>query len=160
MPPPKSATPPSGRVATRRPRPISSFQRSLQRFACGQTSPQWKDNAGPRPVGRWSGKINFVRLPTSLSPLAERNFRLLWIGQAVPAIGDSVAPIALAFATLSVSHSAGALGLVLAVSTVARVIALPIGGVWSARLPRQLVMLSSDWVRAAIHAVVAALLIT
>jgi MFS family permease len=101
-----------------------------------------------------------VRLPTSLSPLAERNFRLLWIGQAVSAIGDSVAPIALAFATLSVSHSAGALGLVLAVSTVARVIALPIGGVWSDRLPRQLVMLSSDWVRAAIHAVVAALLIT
>ena len=101
-----------------------------------------------------------MRLPTSLSPLAERNFRLLWIGQAVSAIGDSVAPIALAFATLSVSHSAGALGLVLAVSTVARVIALPIGGVWSDRLPRQLVMLSSDWVRAAIHAVVAALLIT
>jgi len=101
-----------------------------------------------------------VRLPASLSPLAERNFRLLWIGQGVSAIGDAMSPVALAFATLSVSHSASALGLVLAVSTVARVVSLPIGGVWSDRLPRQLVMLSSDSVRAAVHSVVAVLLIT
>lgn len=101
-----------------------------------------------------------MRLPASLSPLAERNFRLLWIGQGVSAIGDAMSPVALAFATLSVSHSASALGLVLAVSTVARVVSLPIGGVWSDRLPRQLVMLSSDSVRAAVHSVVAVLLIT
>ena len=101
-----------------------------------------------------------MRLPTSLSPLAERNFRLLWIGQAVSAIGDAMVPVALAFATLSVTRSAGALGLVLAVSTVARVVALPIGGVWSDRLPRQLVMLSSDGVRAVAHGVIAVLLIT
>jgi MFS family permease len=101
-----------------------------------------------------------VKLPASLSPLAERNFRLLWIGQSVSSIGDSLVSVALAFATLSVAHSASALGLVLAVSTVARVVALPIGGVWSDRLPRQLVMLSSDWVRAAVHGVMALLLIT
>lgn len=101
-----------------------------------------------------------MRLPTSLSPLAERNFRRLWTGQAISAIGDSVVPVALAFATLSVAHSASALGLVLACSTVGSVIALPIGGVWSDRLPRQLVMLTSDGVRAAVHGAIAVLLIT
>ena len=96
----------------------------------------------------------------ALAPLRERNFRLLWFGQAVSAVGDSLVTIALAFATLSVAHSASALGLVLAVSTVAQVVALPLGGVWSDRLARQLVMLTSDGVRAAVHAVVAVLLIT
>ncbi|HUZ88192.1 MAG TPA: MFS transporter, partial [Candidatus Baltobacterales bacterium] len=38
--------------------------------------------------------------------------------------------------------------------------ALPIGGVWSDRLPRQLVMLTSDVVRALVHGIIGALLIT
>jgi MFS family permease len=101
-----------------------------------------------------------MRLPASLSPLAERNFRMLWIGQGVSSIGDSLVNIALAFATLSVAHSASALGLVLALALVARVLALPIGGVWADRLPRQLVMLASDGIRAAVQAIVGALLIT
>jgi MFS family permease len=101
-----------------------------------------------------------LKLPVSLSPLAERNFRFLWIGQAVSAVGDSVTLIALAFATLAVSPSAGSLGLVLALATVARVVALPIGGVWADRLPRQFVMLTSDGVRALAQAVIAVLLIT
>src|SRR5947209_2645431 len=85
-----------------------------------------------------------VRLPTALSPLTERNFRLLWTGQAVSAIGDSLTPVALAFAALMVGHSATALGIVFAVSILGRVIALPMGGVWADRLPRQLVMLTSE----------------
>lgn len=101
-----------------------------------------------------------MKLPTALSPLKERNFLLLWIGQGVSSIGDSLVNIALAFATLYVAHSASALGLVLAASLVARVLALPVGGVWADRLPRQLVMLSSDGIRAAVQAIVGALLIT
>lgn len=97
---------------------------------------------------------------SALAPLRERNFRLLWTGQAVSSIGDSLVTIALAFATLSVAHSASALGLVLAASTVSQMVALPLGGVWADRLPRQLVMLSSDGVRAAVHGVMAVLLIT
>jgi len=96
----------------------------------------------------------------ALAPLRERNFRLLWTGQAVSAAGDSLVLVALAFATLSVAHTASALGAVLAASTFANVIALPLGGVWSDRLPRQLVMLTSDGVRAAVHCVMAVLLIT
>jgi MFS family permease len=96
----------------------------------------------------------------ALAPFRERNFRLLWFGQAVSAVGDALVPVALAFATLAVAHSASALGLVLAVSTVGSLIALPAGGVWSDRLPRQLVMLTSDGVRAAAHGVMAVLLIS
>jgi MFS family permease len=84
----------------------------------------------------------------ALAPLRERNFRLLWFGQAVSAAGDSLVPVAFAFAALQVGHTASALGLVLAASTAARVVVLPVGGVWADRLPRQLVMLSSDTIRA------------
>jgi len=101
-----------------------------------------------------------VKLPRSLAPLAEPNFRLLWMGQAVSAAGDSMTSIALAFATLSITRSASALGAVLGISVVGRMIALPIGGVWSDRLPRQLVMLTSDVVRALVHGIIGALLIT
>jgi MFS family permease len=89
-----------------------------------------------------------VKLPKALTPLAERNFRYLWTGQAVSAVGDALSPIALAFATLQIAHSASALGLVLAAATTGRVVLLPVGGVWADRLPRQLVMLSSDSIRA------------
>ena len=55
-----------------------------------------------------------MKLPKALTPLAERNFRYLWTGQAVSAMGDALTPVALAFATLKIAHSASALGLVLA----------------------------------------------
>jgi MFS family permease len=105
-------------------------------------------------------KIPSMALPRALAPLRERNFRLLWIGQAVSASGDALSPVALAFATLQIAHTASALGLVLATSTTARVVFLPVGGVWADRLPRQLVMLSSDAIRAIAEVVLAVLLLS
>ena len=96
----------------------------------------------------------------ALAPFRERNFRLLWFGQAVSAAGDALVPVALAFATLSVSGSASSLGIVLGASTVARIVALPAGGVWADRLPRQLLMLGSDAVRAAVDGALGAVLIS
>ncbi|OLC15704.1 MAG: hypothetical protein AUH32_02840 [Actinobacteria bacterium 13_1_40CM_66_12] len=107
-----------------------------------------------------TGENPYVKLPRALTPLAERNFRYLWTGQAVSAAGDALTPVALAFATLQIAHSASALGLVLAASTTARVVLLPIGGVWADRLPRQLVMLSSDSIRAVAELTIAVLLLT
>jgi MFS family permease len=101
-----------------------------------------------------------MRLPAALAPLTQPTFRLLWIGQSISAVGDALVPVALAFATLSIAHSASALGLVLASSTVARVISLPIGGVWADRLPRQKVMLASDIIRGLVQVAVTALLMT
>ena len=101
-----------------------------------------------------------MKLPSALAPLAEPNFRLLWMGQAVSAAGDSMTPIALAFAALSITGSASALGAVLAISVLGQMIALPAGGVWADRLPRQLVMLASDLVRAIVHGLIGGLLVT
>jgi len=101
-----------------------------------------------------------LRLPSSLEALSEPRFRLLWAGQATSAIGDGLMSIALAFAVLRIGGSATQLGLVLAAGVVSRVAFYLVGGVWADRLPRQVVMLASDLVRAAQQLIVGVLLIT
>jgi MFS family permease len=92
--------------------------------------------------------------------LEEREFRLLWLGQATSALGSSLVPVALAFAVIDLTGSASALGLVLSAALVSRVVLLLVGGVVADRLPRQNVMLGADLLRTASQGVVAVLLIT
>lgn len=99
-------------------------------------------------------------LRSATDALSEREFRLLWIGQTGSAIGDSLVGVALAFAVLELTGSAGDLGLVFAAFALPRVVLTLAGGVWSDRLPRQRVMVACDLVRAATQAVVSVLLIT
>ena len=101
-----------------------------------------------------------MRLPSSLHALAEPRFRLLWSGQTTSAIGDGLVPVAMAFAVLRIGGNASSLGLVMTGGYLARIVFLLIGGVWADRLPRQLVMLASDVVRAATQMTLAVLLIT
>jgi MFS family permease len=82
-------------------------------------------------------------------PLQETNFRRLWIGQTTSAAGDSLTAVALTFAVLAVSGSAADLGFVLAAFMLPRVVFLLVGGVWADRLPRRLLMVAADLVRAA-----------
>ena len=82
-----------------------------------------------------------------LGALEEREFRLLWLGQATSALGSSLVPIALAFAVLELTGSASALGFVLASALVSRVAFLLLGGVVADRRPRQTVMLAADLLR-------------
>jgi MFS family permease len=96
----------------------------------------------------------------SLGALQEREFRLLWLGQTSSAVGDSLVPVALAFAVLGLSGSARDLGLVLGVNTLARAGLTLVGGVWADRLPRRAVMLAADVVRAATELFVAAIILT
>lgn len=90
-----------------------------------------------------------------LGALQEREFRLLWLGQSISALGDALVPVALAFAVLKLTGSAAQLGLVMACFWASRVLFILAGGVWSDRLPRQLVMIAADVVRAVTQAVVA-----
>ena len=70
-------------------------------------------------------------------------------------------PVALAFAVIeSLDGTATELGLVLAAHTLPLVAFVLIGGVWADRLPRQLVMLTSDVIRCAVQATLAVLLLT
>jgi hypothetical protein len=47
-----------------------------------------------------------MRFRLAAGALADRNFRLLFIGQATSAFGDRLLPIALAFAVLDLTGSA------------------------------------------------------
>ena len=96
-----------------------------------------------------------------LGPLAERNFRLLFLARTASEIGSAIAPVALAFAVLDeLDGSATDLGLVLAAASVPQIVFLLIAGVWADRLPRNLVLVGSDLTMFAAQATLATLLIT
>lgn len=94
-----------------------------------------------------------------MGALRERNFRLYFIGQTTSAIGTAMVPVALAFAVLRLTHSAGDLGLVLTASAVSQLVFLLAGGVVADRVARRLALLGSDAVRFAAEAALAAVLI-
>lgn len=95
-----------------------------------------------------------------LGALGERPFRLLWFGQTASRLGDGLIPVALAFAVLELRGSARDLGLVLATYVVSEVAFILAGGVWADRLPRRLLMLGCDVVRAWAQLAIAFLVIT
>ena len=68
-------------------------------------------------------------------------------------------PVAVIFAVLETTGSAGDLGIVLAAFTLSHAVFILVGGVWGDRLERRLVMLSCDLIRAAAQLTLAALLI-
>ena len=80
--------------------------------------------------------------------LEERSFRLVWLARTISSVGDAVGGIAFVFAVLEIGGSASDLGLVLGAGTLTRVVLLLVAGVWSDRLPRHLVMVGADLVRA------------
>ncbi len=87
-------------------------------------------------------------------------FRLLVIGQGVSSVGDGVAPIALSFAVLELTGSIRDLGIVLAARSLPLIVFVLVGGVMADRLPRKVVMMASDLVRAGAQAACAALLLS
>ncbi len=104
--------------------------------------------------------MRFVGIGGTFVPLRQRPFRLLWLGRVASAAGDALVPVALAFAVLAVGHSTVALGGVLAAFLGSRVVFTLVGGVVADRLPRRVVMLACDVVRAVVEAFTAVMLIT
>ncbi len=86
------------------------------------------------------------RLDTTV--LGFRDFRLLWAGQAISAIGDMIFPVAVAVFVLDAGGGAGDVGLVLAARFLALVLFALFGGVWADRLRRTRVMIGADLLRA------------
>src|SRR5262245_16196171 len=84
---------------------------------------------------------------TSRSPLAVRDFRLLWVGETVSALGDQFAMIALPWPALLLTGSSFALGTVLALMAVPRAVLMIVGGAFVDRFSPRLVMLVSNAVR-------------
>ena len=100
-----------------------------------------------------------MRLPARLDVLRLRNFRNLFIGEAVSLLGDGLFPVALTFGVLDLHHSGTDVGIVLAAFSLPMVLFTLVGGVWSDRLRREWVMIVSDLVRFATMALIAALLL-
>lgn len=86
-------------------------------------------------------------------------FRWLVLGSTITRLGSSIAPVALAFAVLDLTHSAASLGLVVGARSAANLVFLLIGGALSDRLPRGLVLAGSSVASAATQAAVALVLI-
>jgi MFS family permease len=96
---------------------------------------------------------------TRLGPLGEREFRLLFAGRTISALGSAMAPVGLAFAVIDLTGSGSDLGIVLAARALATIAFLLVGGVWADRLPRHLVMVTTNLISGTIQAVVATLLL-
>jgi predicted MFS family arabinose efflux permease len=74
-------------------------------------------------------------------PLRDRNFRLLFTGRVIDALGDAVSPAALTLAIVIATHSSVGLAIVLVCALLPKVALLPIGGVVVDRLrPRRVAM--------------------
>jgi predicted MFS family arabinose efflux permease len=74
-------------------------------------------------------------------PLRNRNFRLLFTGRLVDALGDAVSPAALTLAIVIATRSSAGLALVLVCALLPKVALLPFGGVVVDRLgPRRVAM--------------------
>jgi predicted MFS family arabinose efflux permease len=91
--------------------------------------------------------------------LRHRDFRLLFWGQAASSFGSNAVGVAMAIYITRTTGSATDLGLILAAQTVPLVLLVLFGGVWADRLPRHRVMIASDLVRAAVHAILAVLIL-
>lgn len=90
--------------------------------------------------------------------LRQRDFRFLWLAQSTSAIGDFIVLVALALFVVQLTGNATDLGLVLAAHALSLVAFLLVGGVWADRLPRHRVMIATDLVRFALHALLAVLI--
>jgi DHA3 family tetracycline resistance protein-like MFS transporter len=89
--------------------------------------------------------------------LANRNFRLLFVGRCVSLLGDGAFLVALAWQAYTLSDAPTALSLIGIAMTTPLIALLLVGGVVSDRHDRRRVMLMADAVRAALLALMGAL---
>jgi MFS family permease len=94
---------------------------------------------------------------TLLASLRHRSFALLWSGQTISRLGDSLYSVALAWWVLQATGSAAAMGTVLIFAFAPMLIFLLIGGVAVDRLPRLRVMFATDLASGLVVSVVALL---
>lgn len=95
-----------------------------------------------------------------LRVLRHRDFRLVWLAHSASVVGDRIVTVALALFVVQLTGSATDLGLVLAAYSVPLIVFMLVGGVFADRLPRHLVVVGTDLVRFALHALLALLIVT
>jgi DHA3 family tetracycline resistance protein-like MFS transporter len=94
-----------------------------------------------------------------LTPLRDRDFRLLWIGATASLIGDGAFLVALAWQVYAMSGGPAGMSLVGIAMTVPTITFLLVGGVASDRLERRWLLVGADLLRALAVALLAGLTI-
>ncbi len=105
------------------------------------------------------GSAPSARRTTGVGPLSSVPFRWLLAARTMAALGNAIAPIALAFAVLDLTGSAADVGVVVAARSLAQVLLFLFGGVIADRFPRALVLVGSSLGGAVTQAVMAALVL-
>lgn len=99
-----------------------------------------------------------ARIAALLEPLAERNFRLLWLGQSVALLGDSFYYVNMAWLVLELTGSGAALGAVLMTAAIPRAVLMLAGGAITDRCSSRAVLFATNSTRAVLSAILAALI--
>ncbi|NUT33048.1 MAG: MFS transporter [Hamadaea sp.] len=97
---------------------------------------------------------------SAFAPLRHAPFRYLLLGRTTSMLGNTVAPMALAFAVLDLTGSVRDLGFVVAARSLTNALFILFGGVLADRLPRKVVMVGSSVLAALTQGIVAVLLFT
>jgi MFS family permease len=90
----------------------------------------------------------------------ERQFRLLFLGQALSVVGDRMTQVVLPFAVLSIGGSATDVGIVAAAGFLPFIVLGLVGGVLADRVERRRILIASDLVRLAAQACAGVLLVS
>jgi MFS family permease len=98
--------------------------------------------------------------PNALKVLKNYNFRLLWIGQGNSLLGDQFFMIALSWLVLKLTDDPLALGIVLALIGIPRVIFMLVGGAVADKYSPRLIMLVSDVLRLLLTILLAVMILT
>jgi MFS family permease len=101
-----------------------------------------------------------IRRLRILEPLRERDFALFWIGWTISLVGDGFFLVAIAWQVFDLWNVPTALGIVGAAETIPLVAFLLVGGVFTDRFERRLVLIASSALRGACVALLGVLALT
>ena len=104
--------------------------------------------------GTFGGRLR--RLALDLSPLRERDFRLLWSGEVVSEIGSNITLVAVLLQVDALTKSPAAVGLIGLVQLIPLMLAALFGGSWIDRLDRRKLLLGAQIGQAAASALLLA----
>ncbi len=100
-----------------------------------------------------------AKKPSALSIFRQRDFKLLWIGEAISLIGDQFYMIALPWLVLQLTGNALAMGTVLALAGIPRALFMLVGGALTDRFTPRMVMLASNLLRMLLVSLLAVIII-
>lgn len=100
-----------------------------------------------------------IRLPDSMSVLAERDFRVVWTGQAVSMVGTWMQAVAQSLVVLALWNSAFALGAVNFANATPMLFVMLFGGVLADRGDKRMILIVTQGVMCALAAIVGALVL-